>query len=91
VGGIVASWAGGKKGREVLDRLLPVLPDVLSAKGLFYLVAVKENDPEDIHAIMAKSGFVAEKVAQRQVHNEDLRIYRYSRPGAPSQLLPVES
>ncbi|XP_054829205.1 methyltransferase N6AMT1 isoform X2 [Eublepharis macularius] len=43
--GIEASWAGGKNGREVMDKLFPVVSDLLSTRGLFYLVAVEENNP----------------------------------------------
>ena len=39
-----ASWAGGDKGREVLDRLLPKISHLLSPCGIFYLVAIKENN-----------------------------------------------
>ena len=39
-----ASWAGGDKGREVLDRLLPKISHLLSPCGVFYLVAIKENN-----------------------------------------------
>ena len=27
------------------DRLLPKVPDLLSPKGMFYLVVIKENNP----------------------------------------------
>ncbi|XP_014743961.1 PREDICTED: hemK methyltransferase family member 2 isoform X2 [Sturnus vulgaris] len=43
--GIEASWAGGKQGREVMDRVFPLVPDLLSPGGLFYLVTIKENNP----------------------------------------------
>ena len=41
---IEASWAGGVRGREVMDRIFPVVSTLLSDKGIFYLVIVKEND-----------------------------------------------
>lgn len=44
--GIEASWAGGVDGREVTDRLLPLIPALLAPRGLFYLVALDENFKE---------------------------------------------
>ena len=41
--GIEASWAGGEKGREVMDRFLPHVHQLLSPRGLFYLIIIKEN------------------------------------------------
>ncbi len=43
--GIQASWAGGVRGREVMDRVFPMIPQLLSDHGLFYLLTVSENDP----------------------------------------------
>ncbi|XP_066226503.1 methyltransferase N6AMT1 isoform X2 [Saccopteryx leptura] len=43
--GIQAAWAGGRNGREVMDRFFPLVPDLLSPRGLFYLVTIKENNP----------------------------------------------
>lgn len=43
--GIEASWAGGIRGREVMDRFFPMIPQLLSDHGLFYLVVVSDNDP----------------------------------------------
>uniref|UniRef100_A0A2I3TCV1 Methyltransferase HEMK2 n=1 Tax=Pan troglodytes TaxID=9598 RepID=A0A2I3TCV1_PANTR len=46
--GIEAAWAGGRNGREVMDRFFPLVPDLLSPRGLFYLVTIKENNPGGI-------------------------------------------
>ncbi|RKP14314.1 N6-adenine-specific DNA methyltransferase 1 [Piptocephalis cylindrospora] len=73
--GIEASWAGGKEGREVLDRLLPLIHRLLSPKGIFYLVAVEENRPEDIASILQAHGVVA----RRKTGPEALSIWRYSK------------
>lgn len=43
--GIEASWAGGKRGREVMDRFFPMVSQLLSKQGLFYLVTVSDNNP----------------------------------------------
>lgn len=43
--GIEAAWAGGERGREVTDRFLPLVGELLSLKGVFYLITIAENDP----------------------------------------------
>ncbi|KAM9766805.1 LOW QUALITY PROTEIN: methyltransferase N6AMT1 [Menidia menidia] len=43
--GIEAAWAGGERGREVTDRFLPAVTQLLSKRGVFYLIAIAENDP----------------------------------------------
>lgn len=43
--GIEAAWAGGRNGREVMDRFFPLALDLLSSRGSFYLVTIKENHP----------------------------------------------
>lgn len=43
--GIEAAWAGGSRGREVTDRFLPVVDQLLSTEGSFYLITIAENDP----------------------------------------------
>lgn len=40
-----ASWAGGTKGREVMDRLFVQVSSLLSEIGVFYVVILKDNDP----------------------------------------------
>lgn len=43
---IAAAWAGGKDGRLVIDRLLPVIPTLLSDRGVAYMVVIPENKPQ---------------------------------------------
>lgn len=43
--GVEAAWAGGRNGREVMDRFFPLAADLLSPRGFFYLVTIKENNP----------------------------------------------
>jgi release factor glutamine methyltransferase len=74
--GISAAWAGGCKGREVLDRLLPSVHHLLSPRGVFYLIAVDENDPEDIAAILGAYGLATSTVLQRRDRNELLMVLK---------------
>jgi release factor glutamine methyltransferase len=57
---IEKSWAGGANGMEVTDRLLEEIPELLSPQGIFYLVAVKENKPEEIIERMKSKGLTGE-------------------------------
>ncbi|NWI93834.1 HEMK2 methyltransferase, partial [Pitta sordida] len=75
--GIEASWAGGKRGREVMDRVFPLVPDLLSPGGLFYLVTIKENDPDEILETMKKSGLEGTRVLSRQAGQEQLTILKF--------------
>ncbi|XP_033061460.1 methyltransferase N6AMT1-like [Trachypithecus francoisi] len=46
--GIETAWVGGRNGREVTCRFFPLVPALLSPKALFYLVAIKEDTPEEV-------------------------------------------
>lgn len=45
-GGIAAAWAGGVDGREVLDRVLPDVGEMLSPGGTFLLLLLEQNKPK---------------------------------------------
>ncbi|XP_066476313.1 methyltransferase N6AMT1 [Tiliqua scincoides] len=75
--GIEAAWAGGKNGREVLDRLIPLVSDLLSAKGVFYLVTIKENNPDEIIEILQQGGLRGNKMLSRQAGRESLSILKF--------------
>uniref|UniRef100_A0A452J0M0 Methyltransferase HEMK2 n=1 Tax=Gopherus agassizii TaxID=38772 RepID=A0A452J0M0_9SAUR len=77
--GIEAAWAGGKNGREVMDRLFPLVPDLLSVGGLFYLVTIKENNPDEILETMKKYGLRGTRVLSRQAGRETLSILKFSK------------
>jgi methylase of polypeptide subunit release factors len=75
--GISAAWAGGEDGRVVIDRLLPLVGAMLSPRGVFYLLLVEDNRPEEIAALMRERyGFRAETVARRKARNEYLSVLK---------------
>lgn len=78
--GIEAAWAGGERGREVMDRFFPIVAQLLSNQGLFYLVTVAENDPEEILSVMADFGLQGEVCLARRAGSERLSILRFCRP-----------
>ncbi|CAN0253608.1 unnamed protein product [Pylaiella littoralis] len=73
---IAAAWAGGERGREVIDRFLPEVKELLSPNGCFYMVAVDDNDPTEIISIMRDYGVHAEVVLRRRAKNEALCIIK---------------
>lgn len=75
--GIEASWAGGVDGREVIDRLLPMVADVMSDGGCFYMVVIRENRPEELMEIMNKYGFDASNVMTRSAGRERLSVLKF--------------
>ncbi|KAJ3189308.1 HemK methyltransferase member 2 [Gaertneriomyces sp. JEL0708] len=77
---IEAAWAGGVDGREVIDRVLPLVDNVLSKNGLFYMVVIRENKPEEIMDYMHNmGGFKCENVLSRKAGTERLSILRFMR------------
>ncbi|KAL7369518.1 hypothetical protein ABVT39_001521 [Epinephelus coioides] len=76
--GIEAAWAGGKRGQEVTDRLLPVVAQLLSST-VFYLITIAENDPEDIICLLGKCGLRGESCLSTRAGNEKLSVLRFQR------------
>ncbi|XP_003456050.1 methyltransferase N6AMT1 [Oreochromis niloticus] len=77
--GIEAAWAGGERGREVTDRFLPAVVQLLSNKGLFYLITIAENDPEEIIRLLGQSGLKGESCLSTRARNERLSVLRFHR------------
>ncbi|XP_065176533.1 methyltransferase N6AMT1-like isoform X2 [Sycon ciliatum] len=78
-GGIAATWAGGVNGREVTDRLLPLVSRLLSPSGRFYLLLLEENQPGDVHQILSDTGLSGEEVIRRRSGPENLSVWCYKR------------
>ncbi|XP_012558529.1 methyltransferase N6AMT1 [Hydra vulgaris] len=76
---ISAAWAGGKDGREVIDKFLPQAINLLSPAGFFYIVLIKENKPYEIISFMHDNGFHGEVVAERKSGPENLLVIKFSR------------
>ncbi|XP_074656622.1 methyltransferase HEMK2-like [Tubulanus polymorphus] len=77
--GIEASWAGGLRGREVVDRLFPSVCHLLSPGGVFYLVIIKENDKEEILRLLGDDGLRGVTVLERRSGPELLSILKFVR------------
>ncbi len=80
--GLSRAWAGGCDGREVLDRLIPSLDALLSARAVMYLVVLANaNKPAELLQRMRDTAKLtaATVLAERKVGVEHLQIYRLTR------------
>lgn len=77
--GLNRSWAGGCDGMEITNELLQALPNLLSEKGVCYIVLLKENKPPEIVKYMDVLGFKSQMVMQRKIPGEHLFVYKFSR------------
>lgn len=74
---VFKTWAGGKNGRQVMEQVFSMIPEILSDAGLFYLVVIKENDPEYILSTFQKLNMSGEIVHERKVRGEHLYVLRF--------------
>ncbi|CAM6110537.1 unnamed protein product [Calypogeia fissa] len=77
--GLISSWAGGHRGRTVIDRMLAIVDELLSSKGLFYLLTLTANNPGEICQIMQKKGFASRIIIQRSTEEESLHVLKFWR------------
>ena len=75
-GGVAAAWAGGNRGRAVLDAALPTLVALLAPGGELFLVTVMDNDPDDVVRVLAGLGVDAARTLERTADEERLVILR---------------
>ncbi|XP_022649333.1 hemK methyltransferase family member 2-like [Varroa jacobsoni] len=73
------AWAGGPKGTNLIDRLLPKAAQLLSDNGRLYLLLVKENNPELVCTRANYLGLEGRKVIERRCRNEHLFVYCFER------------
>ncbi|XP_022371906.1 hemK methyltransferase family member 2 isoform X1 [Enhydra lutris kenyoni] len=77
--GVEAAWAGGRNGREVMDRFFPLAADLLSPRGFFYLVTIKENNPEEILEAMTTRGLRGTIALSRPAGQELLSVLKFTK------------
>jgi len=78
--GIAGSWAGGIDGMQVTNALLGQVDDLLSPRGRFYLVGVKQNNVPKLREFMENAfSLRSEIVLQRRAGREHLFVLRISR------------
>ncbi|KAL1922805.1 uncharacterized protein VTP21DRAFT_9181 [Calcarisporiella thermophila] len=77
---IEAAWAGGKDGREIIDRMIPLVSELLSPTGMFYLLVISENKPHEILDWMKRDWGLHGKIAmERKAGREKQYILKFWR------------
>lgn len=77
---IVGTWAGGVDGREVINQVLNDLDRILAHGGVFYLLLLKENKPNDvIEQLIQRGGYTAEVLLERRIIGEHLFVIKIVR------------
>mmetsp|Transcript_18199 Transcript_18199/g.21016 ORF Transcript_18199/g.21016 Transcript_18199/m.21016 type:complete len:276 (-) Transcript_18199:104-931(-) len=75
--GIEASWAGGKNGRQVINRAIDQLAKILAKPhGQAFIVTVDDNQPEELAQHFATKGLIQKPWVRRRARNEYLTIQR---------------
>lgn len=86
---IARAWAGGERGRRVIDRFLPMLPAALARPGgVALMVVVQENDPEDIARAAAALGLVTLGAVSKKARNERLSVIKFRCPLPEGEVAP---
>uniref|UniRef100_A0A023F7J7 Methyltransferase HEMK2 n=1 Tax=Triatoma infestans TaxID=30076 RepID=A0A023F7J7_TRIIF len=73
------AWAGSSQGRSLIDRLFPELPRIMSERCVGYLVAIEENNPDEMIKIISSMGFDCLIVSLKKIIGEKLYIIRFSK------------
>ncbi|KAI0281612.1 S-adenosyl-L-methionine-dependent methyltransferase [Russula aff. rugulosa BPL654] len=83
--GISGSWAGGADGMQVTDALLRQADGLLSPRGRFYLVAVRQNNVPRVREFMLETfSLQSEIVLERRAGREYLFVLRFVRSSPPA-------
>jgi len=77
---LAATWAGGARGRRVLDRALPQIARALAPRGgAAFIVLVEENGPSEVARAAAALGLAARVVRRATARNERLLVMRLTK------------
>eukprot|EP00794_Sanderia_malayensis_P015120 gene15120-16676_t len=69
---IEAAWAGGRDGREVIDKFLPQVGELLSENGVLYMVLIDKNKPDEVREILEAHGLFVDIILKRKAGIENL-------------------
>lgn len=73
---LIKSWAGGADGCETINRVIFDLDRILAPGGIFYLLIIKDNNPEKIKQDLKSFGYQAEQIIDRKIRGEHLIVLK---------------
>lgn len=73
---LIKSWAGGADGCEIMNRVIFNLDNILAPGGIFYLLIIKDNNPEKIKKDLSNMGYEAEQIIDRKIRGEHLIVLK---------------
>lgn len=76
---LIKSWAGGADGCEIINRVIANLDDILAPDAVFYLLIIKDNNPEKIKADLRSRGYEAQQIIDRKIRGEHLIVLKISK------------
>lgn len=76
---LIKSWAGGFDGCEIINRVIANLDNILAPDGVFYLLIIKDNNPEKVKKDLRNVGFKAVQIIDRKIRGEHLIVLKVSR------------
>ena len=76
---LIKSWAGGADGCEIINRVISTLSNVLAHDGIFYLLIIKDNNPEKIKKDLKSRGYQAVQIIDRKIRGEHLIVLKVSK------------
>lgn len=73
---LIKSWAGGADGCEIINRVIFNLEHLLAPNGVFYLLIIRDNNPEKIKKDLNNMGYQAQQVIDRKIRGEHLIVLK---------------
>lgn len=76
---IERTYAGGKQGIEVIEKAIEQASRLLSAQGLFYMIALEENDFDTLKKLAEQVGLDVQIVMKRRTLIERLFVVEFQK------------
>lgn len=76
---LIKSWAGGADGCEVINRVICKLDNILAPDAIFYLLIIKDNNPEKIKEDLKSRGYESRQIIDRKIRGEHLIVLKITK------------